>query len=138
MIRRPPRSTRTDPLFPYTTRFRSVDEGVLDLELVLVDRARPILAACLERAEEFAEDTHMRPQLEIAMEHMALEPDPRLVLRVLAERGIVRVLVALPDFAAEAEVDRSEEHTSELQSLMRISYAVFCLKKKKGYEATAH
>src|SRR3546814_301768 len=64
-----------------------------------------ILAACLERAEEFAEDTHMRPQLEIAMEHMALEPDPRLVLRVLAERGIVRVLVALPDFAAEAEVD---------------------------------
>src|SRR3546814_2844205 len=64
----------------------------------------------------------MRPQLEIAMEHMALEPDPRLVLRVLAERGIVRVLVALPDFAAEAEVDLA--HFVERNEFQRIERAL--------------
>src|SRR3546814_6846583 len=81
MIRRPPRSTRTDTLFPYTTLFRSADS-----RLDLVGRPRPDLA---------------RPALRRAGN------DPALRAR------------------------RSEEHTSELQSLMRISYAVFCLKKKK-------
>src|SRR3546814_1057734 len=81
MIRRPPRSTRTDTLFPYTTLFRSVDEagrgplaGPVAVAAVVLDPLRPI-------------------------------------------NGLN---------------DRSEEHTSELQSLMRISYAVFCLKKKKN------
>src|SRR3546814_20605747 len=72
MIRRPPRSTRTDTLFPYTTLFRSVRESCMEL-------TDPVVAA------------------------------------------VVTVTNRL----------RSEEHTSELQSLMRISYAVFCLKKKK-------
>src|SRR3546814_11050196 len=76
MIRRPPRSTRTDTLFPYTTLFRSQPPSVR--------RMRSFAAAC--RAS--------------------------------------RALHA-------AAKERSEEHTSELQSLMRISYAVFCLKKKK-------
>src|SRR3546814_1423901 len=75
MIRRPPRSTRTDTLFPYTTLFRSI---------ILVDIA-----------------------------HAAAQR--------LGCRGLF----------GKALVGRSEEHTSELQSLMRISYAVFCLKKKK-------
>src|SRR3546814_12528411 len=101
MIRRPPRSTRTDTLFPYTTLFRSLGG---------------------------------------------------LVARVLSERGLAqRLLARSPDrlpalphstpfpssyddkaanLTALSGVDRSEEHTSELQSLMRISYAVFCLKKK--------
>src|SRR3546814_3949589 len=82
MIRRPPRSTRTDTLFPYTTLFRSHDGGV-DL------RPRPCGAG-----------------------HQAGARRPG--------RG------DLPSARL-----RSEEHTSELQSLMRISYAVFCLKKKK-------
>src|SRR3546814_2625276 len=81
MIRRPPRSTRTDTLFPYTTLFRSV---------VHVDGDRP--------------------QLETGQEHDD-------------ERDAVARRNSIPF--------RSEEHTSELQSLMRISYAVFCLKKKK-------
>src|SRR3546814_17566154 len=84
MIRRPPRSTRTDTLFPYTTLFRSaVVPGVQALINTLI------------QTERFGTPLAQS-------------------LRVLA-----------------AELRRSEEHTSELQSLMRISYAVFCLKKKK-------
>src|SRR3546814_7087722 len=82
MIRLPPRSTRTDTLFPYTTLFRSKQQAELD-------RARRKLEAAQVRERE------------------------RLEHRLEA---------------------RSEEHTSELQSLMRISYAVFCLKKKKNNE----
>src|SRR3546814_11862344 len=78
MIRRPPRSTRTDTLFPYTTLFRSVDRIDNDADVIILDDRK-------NRTEYF----------------------------FLGNRH------------------RSEEHTSELQSLMRISYAVFCLKKKK-------
>src|SRR3546814_7090921 len=94
MIRRPPRSTRTDTLFPYTTLFRSHGAG---------QRVEP------EGADGFGEalfDVH----------------PPRVVLDEELDRQV----------AVVADEDgRSEEHTSELQSLMRISYAVFCLKKKK-------
>src|SRR3546814_10617609 len=94
MIRRPPRSTRTDTLFPYTTLFRSAHaEG------------RPSIIATF--------DPHpvrfFRPDV------------PPFRLTTLEQRQELYL-------AAGA---RSEEHTSELQSLMRISYAVFCLKKKK-------
>src|SRR3546814_16746715 len=81
MIRRPPRSTRTDTLFPYTTLFRS-----------WLGRAQGLFPSCLRYAEPLAADAD-------------------------GVEGRMRRL-------------RSEEHTSELQSLMRISYAVFCLKKK--------
>src|SRR3546814_8770761 len=95
MIRRPPRSTRTDPLLPSTTLFRSPCGAVDALQLFVLRIAAPVRtgnAGELERLEE-ARVRHVR---------------------------------------AAAHVDvRSEEHTSELQSLMRISYAVFCLKKKK-------
>src|SRR3546814_10278555 len=102
MIRRPPRSTRTDTLFPYTTLFRS---------------------PCLDQ----------HPGLGKAVEDFAVEqlvPQgavEALVIPVLpwrARRDVERLHADLPE-------PRSEEHTSELQSLMRISYAVFCLKKKK-------
>src|SRR3546814_5248469 len=97
MVRRPPRSTRTDTLFPYTTLFRS-DAGA-DAEW---------LAA---RVEEVAAEVEM------------------LAVQAGGEAGVV-----LDAVGARQHVDhlglRSEEHTSELQSLMRISYAVFCLKKK--------
>src|SRR3546814_5447771 len=96
MIRRPPRSTRTDTLFPYTTLFRSLLAAMLldgkdigAVEQRLVD-ARIISAHAL--------DQFILPEHCLLMSSLAL---------------------------------RSEEHTSELQSLMRISYAVFCLKKKK-------
>src|SRR3546814_3852144 len=91
MIRLPPRSTRTDTLFPYTTLFRSL--GELDL--------------CHDDSSE-------RPGSQ--------EPS----------RGQQRgSRVKFRKAPAYVELARSEEHTSELQSLMRISYAVFCLKKKK-------
>src|SRR3546814_10028696 len=91
MIRRPPRSTRTDTLFPYTTLFRSEDD-----------------------AEPFAGyGFHPVP---------ALEPGCS---------GNLRQYIAAKGRCSGRRLHRSEEHTSELQSLMRISYAVFCLKKKK-------
>src|SRR3546814_5744068 len=102
MIRRPPRSTRTDTLFPYTALFRSqravernVERARLDAQMFAAQRA-------VER-ERITE--HVRPDL-------CSPPSGRL-----------------RDFTLEMR--RSEEHTSELQSLMRNSYAVFCLKKKK-------
>src|SRR3546814_10014383 len=93
MIRRPPRSTRTDTLFPYTTLFRSpqcVDHPRRDRERPVGDLRRDRCLALAQRAGRFGQQR--------------FEPGESL---------------------------RSEEHTSELQSLMRISYAVFCLKKKK-------
>src|SRR3546814_3222438 len=95
MIRRPPRSTRTDTLFPYTTLFRSRG-GVLRCDEDLLENFRLIAISVVGNAESF--------------------------IRVVG-RHIARPHHAQP-------CDRSEEHTSELQSLMRISYAVFCLKKK--------
>src|SRR3546814_9661878 len=96
MIRRPPRSTRTDTLFPYATLFRSL--GFREMLLGIVGRRR----AGLDR------------------EGLAFQVVSSL------DRTIGR------DHQEEAAVVvRSEEHTSELQSLMRISYAVFCLKKTK-------
>src|SRR3546814_6224890 len=102
MIRRPPRSTRTDTLFPYTTLFRS---------------------ATLDLHGERCRDRGRRPQ--------PARPPPL--------PGRLRVIlggVTIEDTFAEAfpMQARSEEHTSELQSLMRISYAVFCLKKKKNIQ----
>src|SRR3546814_4000485 len=104
MIRRPPRSTRTDTLFPYTTLFRSK----------AADRR-----AVVELDQEIVGDTEMPI--------VAREQDRRRRQRITGGRDL--------DFQRTGGVEpgrkRSEEHTSELQSLMRISYAVFCLKKKK-------
>src|SRR3546814_18101870 len=99
MLRRPPRSTRTDTLFPYTTLFRS--------------------CRC-------ASDQDQADRLSRAG-HRSSVRDPRRATRCLAGGGRQPGLRSRPARRA----DRSEEHTSELQSLMRISYAVFCLKKKK-------
>src|SRR3546814_1639645 len=96
MIRRPPRSTRTDTLFPYTTLFRSLP----------AQRA----VACGEN--DGAESAYRG----------------RLCRRRQAEHDGAE---HREDQDGERKEGRSEEHTSELQSLMRISYAVFCLKKKK-------
>src|SRR3546814_9518777 len=94
MIRRPPRSTRTDTLFPYTTLFRSRWMSVDGFE-------------------------------ELAGLALGIEP------AVLVGLGAGEGGDALHEVVDALGRTRSEEHTSELQSLMRISYAVFCLKKKK-------
>src|SRR3546814_8713577 len=105
MIRRPPRSTRTDTLFPYTTLFRSQ-------LLIFVDRQqRGIIAVT-------------RGRLDLAQRAFPFGP-------VAGRRGIAGAREQVAAIILKPRVDiRSEEHTSELQSLMRISYAVFCLKKK--------
>src|SRR3546814_3664708 len=95
MIRRPPRSTRTDTLFPYTTLFRSA-------------------SACRAYGP--------------SRNRIAGLPDTVTDSLLAARPAALSEASNLPAFARFA---RSEEHTSELQSLMRISYAVFCLKKKK-------
>src|SRR3546814_3851102 len=99
MIRRPPRSTRTDALFPYTTLFRSGPA---------LRPTRPLPA--LLCGAQFGLD---------------LAPFGHVVAPVKLGAKLLDLLFNRHHLA------RSEEHTSELQSLMRISYAVFCLKKKK-------
>src|SRR3546814_3620100 len=125
MIRRPPRSTRTDTLFPYTTLFRSLPQtghAAADAQRAQTPRD------CLFSAPAAAPPDRYWPW------HDRL-PDRRSVASgTLARRGCpCRRIAAAPEPGpAFAGADgRSEEHTSELQSLMRISYAVFCLKKKK-------
>src|SRR3546814_9003343 len=93
MLRRPPRSTRTDTLFPYTTLFRSDWDS---------------LSKWLKSPKAYAPGTKM------SFAGISKPQDRADLLAYLNSQG------------------RSEEHTSELQSLMRISYAVFCLKKKKN------
>src|SRR3546814_3247253 len=98
MIRRPPRSTRTDTLFPYTTLFRSAD-------------LRELLDVPPDYAVMF-------------MQGGGLGENAIVPMNLIGRRGNPAA-----DFVLTGHW-RSEEHTSELQSLMRISYAVFCLKKK--------
>src|SRR3546814_8523542 len=108
MIRRPPRSTRTDTLFPYTTLCRSHGE---------VDAAAPDR----QRAHDQAHDGR-HGGAEHNARHRGHAPDGQ---------GMARGVGRAAQKGGVPERERSEEHTSELQSLMRISYAVFCLKKKK-------
>src|SRR3546814_8031215 len=102
MIRRPPRSTRTDTLFPYTTLFRSADDHRRRRIFREIDRRAGAVPAHHTVGRDVGEHSRCQP-CRSARQHrrggLGLQP-------------------------------RSEEHTSELQSLMRISYAVFCLKKK--------
>src|SRR3546814_5736227 len=103
MVRRPPRSTRTDTLFPYTTRFRSAQRRIV-----------PVRTAEAGRHDILEQGIGQGVEVEQREAEVPRECAP--------ERGLAG--------AGGAADSRSEEHTSELQSLMRISYAVFCLKKK--------
>src|SRR3546814_6468902 len=123
MIRRPPRSTRTDTLFPYTTLFRSVDDaaqGITDIVrgCDLLDSTPRQIA--LQRALGL-------PTPNYAHVPVLLGADGRKLSKSERSDGIDS-----GDTIALLNRLRSEEHTSELQSLMRISYSVFCLKKKNN------
>src|SRR3546814_7097657 len=113
MIRRPPRSTRTDTLFPYTTLFRSRPDqsGVKALTARHVAQEYARCRGGQRRA------TSRPPTL------------PRAAPRSLVSGGS-HALRTAREVQGRVDAHRSEEHTSELQSLMRISYAVLCLKKK--------
>src|SRR3546814_3693336 len=107
MIRRPPRSTRTDTLFPYTTLFRSRE----------------------------SQDPVRRP---LGQRLRALRRNRRRSLKNDSESAWLLNRTARSYGCRNDQPERSEEHTSELQSLMRISYAVFCLKKKKQQTNTTN
>src|SRR3546814_2619791 len=116
MTRRPPRSTRTDTLFPYTTLFRSVLAGEVALPagavrepFIDVDDIADVAVAAL------TQDHHANRLYEVT--------GPRALTFAEAVNEIAQ---------------RSEEHTSELQSLMRISYAVFCMKKNINYNTISN
>src|SRR3546814_3697205 len=117
MIRRPPRSTRTDTLFPYTTLFRSLTHDQKGNNDILALTRQDVVTA-------------------IGEAYLAAGSD------IVSTNTFSANRISQADYGAEALVadinhesarlGRSEEHTSELQSLMRISYAVFCLKKKNN------
>src|SRR3546814_3844920 len=110
MIRRPPRSTRTDTLFPYTRLFRSRAVGERHGPPCGGGAGSRRRCACLEADRRAAPDRDDRRSLQ-----------PKCAASGRGDAGPVEGR------------SRSEEHTSELQSLMRISYAVFCLKQKKSH-----
>src|SRR3546814_7856268 len=115
MIRRPPKSTRTATLFPYTTLFRS-------------HRLRP--ARRRPRGGGGGGPAGAHPGIRGSAARRLRDPGGRARAQALRRREAARG--DRPDDPEEpGDPARSEEHTSELQSLMRISYAVFCLKKKK-------
>src|SRR3546814_5655053 len=116
MIRRPPRSTRTDTLFPYTTLFRST--GPLRLELA--ERDQPAGALAGDRGI----DQPGRRLDQLARRRFGH-------FQSVHRNGGDDEFRRRADQLRQCRAPRSEEHTSELQSLMRISYAVFCLKQKK-------
>src|SRR3546814_7601307 len=124
MIRRPPRSQRTATLFPSTTLFRSQLVHVLD-------RNALVLGAVDEHDRRLDPVHAIDRRLRVALGHRFRVHEVEVAAAVLRLRGIA--VPALHVEVVDADV-RSEEHTSELQSLMRISYAVFCLKKKKPYK----
>src|SRR3546814_4412534 len=120
MIRRPPGSTRTDTLFPYTTLFRSCGS------VHPVGDARAV--------GKFLAQPRDRQAFGLRPEPVAIGAHAQQRVGSLHQPGARRLACTQRrEQARQAEPfeDRSEEHTSELQSLMRISYAVFCLKKKK-------
>src|SRR3546814_6821524 len=109
MLLRPPRSTRTDTLFPYTTLFRSEDHRE-------------------DRDHDNADHHRSERAVQPVVADRRLPPLCAAIARL-------RHRTRIPGGPVDFDGRRSEEHTSELQSLMRISYAVFCLKKKKNETA---
>src|SRR3546814_5508527 len=109
MIRRPPRSTRTDTLFPYTTLFRSVPANI-DPPMNRPSRKTSSTMTHWSRVNAISYLRH-KSTCDVNSRDVGLVPPPYQLFMRLSEMA-----------------QRSEEHTSELQSLMRISYAVFCLK----------
>src|SRR3546814_6173138 len=125
MIPRPPRSTRTDTLFPYTTLFRSIN-GKTDVNQLVPFKYKwaweKYLATCANHW--MPQEINMSRDISLWKNPNGLTEDERRIVK----RNLGFFVTA--DSLAANNIVRSEEHTSELQSLMRISYAVFCLKKQ--------
>src|SRR3546814_1250378 len=118
MIRRPPRSTRTDTLFPYPTPVRSLPNAEATSDVGQENHKEHVIrtpgGSRLSMVDGSTSESYTTNESEICLYTPKTNAMLNLGTAVKDEKG-----------------ERSEEHTSELQSLMRISYAVFCLKKKK-------
>src|SRR3546814_6979666 len=124
MIRRPPRSTRTDTLFPYTTLFRSRRRH----QRAVQAGSLPLLTTFRTADNGAGPSSDRRRFCFTPPRKGGSHPSFKwLVVEAVGSRGLWLIPAAAGSMCAAM---RSEEHTSELQSLMRISYAVFCLKKK--------
>src|SRR3546814_7255015 len=144
MRRRPPRSTRTDTLFPYTTLFRSrvaslpvLGHAFLPRVVAAFCRDFPGISVLLHiRSSEAVKDLVTAGQVDLGFAADEIDLAGVEAQVFAAPEAVCLVpgdhpLAAKPSASSSNVVMRSEEHTSELQSLMRISYAVFCLKKKQ-------
>src|SRR3546814_4809432 len=123
MIRRPPRSTRTDTLFPYTTLFRS--------EAEIRGAGASVMPPPMPRPDAIRQPKRVllrgrRPQIVVACARHRIVEQRRAGQRVDLAHRDQRLRQGVAFACAVLIAIRSEEHTSELQSLMRISYAVFC------------
>src|SRR3546814_6778597 len=120
MIRRPPKSTRTDTIFPYTARFRSIGSKMITAEqrADLLAIAGPLKGAGVL---DFVSAWYLKAAAYLISRHSREGGNP--------VTEATRCAFVSTNSITQGE-QRSDEHTSELQSLMRISYAVFCLTKK--------
>src|SRR3546814_2050835 len=154
MIRRPPRSTRTDPLFPYTTLCRSQALGDVRADA----HGAPVIEHLADERlragvlDNHVDDARLAGDLVLHLEPRRRAPADIDAVRILHDESLhaVRICDArdvrhllggdggVMQVIDERARNRSEEHTSELQSLMRISYAVFCLKKKIKIHGNNH
>src|SRR3546814_17943625 len=126
MIRRPPRSTRTDTLFPYTTLCRSAATRIRPKQ------AGPGQAGPGQAGREEDNAMTQHPQIDRAQTEAGVMQQRKAYYDRIGRHKLAPLWEVLHGLVIpQPKSARSEEHTSELQSLMRISYAVFCLKKKK-------
>src|SRR3546814_6102876 len=134
MLRRPPSSTRTDTLFPYTTLFRSTPTPTLGEKSPLKDYLRALRQRRSRLVRVLRKIATRNLDYPVARVFQLLQMGGLMGIALfLKQRGILGIFPGSERLAAHiGKVERSEEHTSELQSLMRISYAVFCLKNKKS------
>src|SRR3546814_3800211 len=137
MIRRPPRSTRTDTLFPYTTLFRSnygnvITTRTFEDRLNTLDNVRSAgINVCCGGIVGMGETREDRIGFLHALATLPAHPESVPINALVPVKGtVLGDMLSDTPLAKIDEIERSEEHTSELQSLMRISYAVLCLKQK--------
>src|SRR3546814_10430248 len=128
MIRRPPRATRTDTLFPYTTLFRSICDQTVAGSIHNAASNSCVARPAMQDESVKRSSSPVTRELRSSVYDADLSNERKTWMRA-------RIRVKIP--SADTSVTlRSEEHTSELQSLMRTSYAVFCLKKKTPEQNT--